>query len=253
MATTRILILGGTADARALAARLAGEPSLAVTLSLAGRTREPAAQPVPVRIGGFGGAEGLAAYLAAARIDRLVDATHPFAARISANAAMAAQRAGVPILALRRPTWQRRPGDRWSEVDMLADAPAALGALGAGPRRVFLAIGRQEAGLFEAAPQHFYLVRSVDPADAALPDAAYILSRGPFALADELALLREHRIDAVVAKNSGGEATYAKIEAARQLGIDVVMVRRPAVPDGPAVESWEAAAAHLLGSAKRGE
>lgn len=245
--THRILILGGTTEARELAARLAATPGLAVTLSLAGRTREPAVQPVPVRVGGFGGAAGLADYLRTERIGLLVDATHPFAERISHNAAGAAKAAGVPIVALRRPQWQRRAGDRWREVDDVAGAVAALGIT---PRRVFLAIGRQEAAAFEAAPLHFYLVRSVDPVDPplALPYAEYVLSRGPFALAGELALLRDRRIDAVVAKNSGGDATYAKIEAARQLGIEVVMVRRPPVPDVPTVATVEAAVAHVSSS-----
>jgi precorrin-6A/cobalt-precorrin-6A reductase len=244
---TRILILGGTTEARELAARLAAMPGLAVTLSLAGRTREPAAQAAPVRVGGFGGAAGLAGYLRTERVGLMVDATHPFAARISANAAEAAKAAGVPILALRRPEWQRRAGDRWTEVSSIADAVFALGPA---PRRVFLAIGRREAAVFEAAPQHFYLVRSVDPVDPppVLPHAHYILSRGPFAFSGELDLLRDHRIDAVVAKNSGGEATYAKIEAARQLGIEIVMVRRPPMPDVPMVATVEAAVAHVSNS-----
>lgn len=245
--THRVLILGGTTEARELASRLADMPGLAVTLSLAGRTREPAVQPVPVRVGGFGGADGLADYLRAEQIGLLVDATHPFAARISSNAAEAARAAGVAIVALCRPEWQRRAGDRWTEVDDVAGAATVLGSK---PRRVFLAIGRQEAAAFEAVPQHFYLVRSVDPVDPppALPHAEYVLSRGPFALAGEIDLLRGHRIDAVVAKNSGGEATYAKIEAARQLGVEVVMVRRPAMPDVPTVAAVEAVVAQLSSS-----
>lgn len=221
-------------------------------LSLAGRTSAPAAQPVPVRIGGFGGAEGLAAHLRRERVGLLVDATHPFAAQISANAALAARLAGVKLVALRRPAWVRQEGDRWTEVDSVS---AAVAALGNAPRRVLLAVGRQEAAAFEAAPLHFYLVRSVDPVEPrpALPDADYLLARGPFALTDELALLEAHRIDAVVAKNAGGAATYAKISAARQRGIEVVLVRRPAVPAVPQVATVEEAVAHICAFAKRGE
>lgn len=204
---------------------LAEAPGLDVTLSLAGRTARPLPQPVPVRTGGFGGAEGLAEHLRQERIEVLVDATHPFADRISANARTAAETASVPLVVLRRAPWTRQPGDRWTEV---ADVPAAVAALGARPRRVFLAIGRQEAAAFEAAPQHAYLVRSVDPIEPPLvvPDVTYLLGRGPFGEADDRALLTAHRIDALVTKNSGGDATYGKIAAARGLGIEVVMIAR---------------------------
>lgn len=250
--TTRILILGGTTEARQLAARLAAMDGVAATLSLAGRTREPAAQPLPTRIGGFGGVEGLAAYLRAEDIGLLVDATHPFAARISAHAAEAARATGVPILALRRPPWECRPGDRWTEVASVADAARVLGET---PRRVFLTIGRQEVAPFEAARHHAYLIRSVDPVEPRpdLPHATYLLSRGPFTPEGETALIEDHHIDAVVAKNSGGAATYAKIAAARLLGIEVVMVRRPAMPDVLTVATVAEALAHVAASAKRGE
>jgi precorrin-6A/cobalt-precorrin-6A reductase len=240
----RILILGGTAEARQLAGRLADRADLAITLSLAGRTMAPAPQPVPVRFGGFGGPQGLADHLAATRIDVLVDATHPYAATISANAARAAALAGVPLVALRRPAWVAVAGDRWIEV---ADAAGSVAALGALPRRVFLALGRQEIAPFAAAPQHCYLVRSVDPIDPPLdvPDAVYITGRGPFAEADERALLARHRIDIIVAKNSGGSATYGKIAAARALGLAVVMLRRPALPQVAAVETVEDAVAAI--------
>lgn len=237
--THRILILGGTTEARQLAARLAMRDGVAVTLSLAGRTGNPVAQGVPTRVGGFGGADGLGVYLAAQKIDLLVDATHPFAARISANAAIAAQKAGVPVMALRRPGWDQVAGDRWTPA---GDVAGAVAALGAEPRRVFLALGRQEVAAFEAAPQHHYLVRSVDPVDPplAVPDVAYLLARGPFDEAQERALLADHRVDAVVCKNSGGAATYGKIAAARALGIEVVMVRRPVLPETPSGETVEA-------------
>lgn len=240
----RILILGGTTEARRLAERLAGRDDLAVTLSLAGRTLAPVALPVPVRVGGFGGAEGLAAHLRAEGIARLIDATHPFAARISRNAAVAAAAAGIPILALRRPAWVPVPGDRWTEIEAVADAVAALGEA---PRRVFLALGRQELAPFEAAPQHVYLVRSVDPVEPplAVPRATYVLGRGPFAEDDDRRLFEDHRIEAIVAKNSGGAATYGKIAAARSLGLPVILVRRPVVPAVPSVETPEAAAAWI--------
>jgi precorrin-6A/cobalt-precorrin-6A reductase len=230
----RILILGGTAEARALAGRLAPRADLAVTLSLAGRTASPAPQPVPVRSGGFGGPEGLADYLTGARIDALIDATHPYAAAISANAVRAAQRAGVAFLALQRPPWQRIAGDQWIEV---ADAAGAVTVLGNAARRVFVALGRNELAPFVQAPQHHYLIRSVDPVDPPLcvPHAAYITGRGPFEEADERALMVEWRIELLVSKNSGGEASYGKIAAARALGLPVIMLRRPAPPRAPGV------------------
>lgn len=186
----------------------------------------------------------LARYLASERIDVLIDATHPYAAMISANAARAAARAEVRLLALRRPAWVAAAGDPRTEV---ADAAAAVGALGAAPRRVFLALGRQEIGAFAQAPQHHYLVRSVEPIipPLAVPHAAYITARGPFGEDEERALLTQHRIDTIVAKNSGAAATYGKIAAARALGIAVIMLRRPLLPDVPAVETVEAAVAWL--------
>jgi len=227
--TRRILILGGTTEARLLAGRLAARGGLDVTVSLAGRTAKIIDHGVPVRVGGFGGASGLAAYLQSSGIHLLVDATHPFADRISANAVAAAVAAGRPILALRRPAWRPVDGDRWTEV---ADESGANAALGETPRRVFLALGRQEVGRFAAARQHFYLVRSIDPvADRPLPHAVYVEERGPFHEANETRLMTEHRIDTLVARNSGGDAGYAKIAAARALGIPVIMIRRPDVPD----------------------
>jgi precorrin-6A/cobalt-precorrin-6A reductase len=247
----RVLILGGTLEARRLAERLRGRADVAIMLSLAGRTAAPVAQPVPTRVGGFGGAEGLAAYLRAERIAALIDATHPYAATISANAARAAAVAGVRLLALRRPPWQPVAGDRWTEV---ADVPAAVRALALAPRRVFLALGRKELQPFGTAPHHHYLVRSVDPVDPPLPvpHASYLVARGPFAESAERELLTAHAIDVVVAKNSGGDATYGKIAAARGLGIEVILLRRPHLSDVPSVASIEEAAAwldHALASA----
>jgi precorrin-6A/cobalt-precorrin-6A reductase len=233
----RILILGGTTEARALAATLASRSDLAVTASLAGRTESIAEHAVPVRIGGFGGAAGLAEYLRKEKIDALVDATHPYAAIISQNAAEAAKAAGVPLLALRRPPWASVTGDRWTEVD---DVTAAVAALGSQPRRVFLALGRKEIAPFATAPQHFYLVRSVDPVEMAGPNVGYVVERGPFSLEGDRALLQRHRIDVIVSRNSGGSAAYGKIAAARELGVEVILLRRPVLPDVSSVESVEA-------------
>ena len=234
--THRILILGGTTEARQLAAKLAARGDFDITLSLAGRTENPVEQPVPVRVGGFGGAQGLADWLAGHETDLLIDATHPYAARISANAAEAARISGVPIFALRRPGWEPVEGDRWTLVD---DAGQAVAKLGQRPRRVFLALGRQEVAAFEASPQHAYVIRSVDPIEPPLgvPDATYILARGPFREAYEKVLLDAQKIDVIVAKNSGGQATYGKIAAARELGIEVILFRRPQLPDVPSAPS----------------
>ncbi len=234
--THRILILGGTTEARQLAERLAGRAELSVTLSLAGRTQNPVAHSVPARSGGFGGVEGLTKYLSEEHIGLLVDATHPYAARISTNAAEAAVAAGVQMLALRRAPWRKVEGDRWTQV---RDGDEAVAALGAAPRNVFVALGRQELAPFEAAPQHSYLVRSVDPVEPPLvvPNARYLLARGPFLEEGERTLLLDNRIDAIVAKNSGGTATYGKIAAARAFGIEVIMIQRPDLPSVGAVES----------------
>ncbi|TDK30316.1 cobalt-precorrin-6A reductase [Rhizobium deserti] len=231
-----ILILGGTAEAKVLAARLAVDQRFTTELSLAGRTKVPAVQPVPVRIGGFGGAQGLAQYLREKAVSILIDATHPYAAQISSNAAAAAELASIPLLALRRHPWVREPDDRWTEVENVAEAVSAVGQ---DRRSIFLTLGRQELLPFEAAPQHEYLIRSVDPVDPplAVPNAQYLTSRGPFAEVDEVRLLQEHRIDAIVAKNSGGPASYGKIAAARALGIEVVLIRRPTLPNVRAAET----------------
>jgi precorrin-6A/cobalt-precorrin-6A reductase len=238
-----VLILGGTTEARELGLALANR-DLVTTMSLAGRTATPAAQPVPVRRGGFGGADGLAAYLRTERIDFLIDATHPYAETISANAARAAVQTNTPILAIRRPPWTAVDGDVWIEI---SDAQDAVRALGERPRRVFLAVGRQDLTPFAAAPQHQYFIRSVDPVEPplAVPQAHYILARGPFTESDDRTLLGSLCVDAIVAKNSGGGATYSKIAAARVLGIPVLMFRRPAVADCPCVATIDEAVAWL--------
>jgi precorrin-6A/cobalt-precorrin-6A reductase len=240
----RILILGGTTEARTLVRVLAAHGHYSVTLSLAGRTKEPAPQGVPVRLGGFGGIAGLADYLTSEGIDVLVDATHPYAAQISMNAARAIEQTNIPLLALRRPAWPRISGDDWTEVD---DVEGAVRALGLAPRRVFLALGRKELAPFQAAPQHHYLIRSVDPpaAPLALPHARYITQRGPFLESEERALLSQHAIEIIVARNSGGEAAYGKISAARALGLPVIMLRRPVLPAVPSVATVQEALTFL--------
>jgi precorrin-6A/cobalt-precorrin-6A reductase len=239
----RLLILGGTSEASALAAALAGRDDIAPILSLAGRTGNPKPAPIPSRIGGFGGVEGLCDYLSCNAIDAVVDATHPFAEQISANAAKACAAARVPLLVFTRPSWRREPGDNWIEVDTIEKA---VDALGTASRAVLLTQGRLQLAAFARAPQHRYVVRAIDrPAEIdALPGAKLILARGPFALADEERLMREEGIELLVSKNSGGAATYPKIEAARRHGVTVVVVRRPTGPNAetatelPAALAW---------------
>jgi precorrin-6A/cobalt-precorrin-6A reductase len=199
-----------------------------------------------MRVGGFGGAEGLAAYIERERIDAVVDATHPFAARISANAVAACRAAHRPLVVFTRPPWPREPGDRWIEVASMEEAADALGAR---PRTAFLTLGRQQLAAFLRAPQHRYIVRAIDrPAEIDdLPDCRLILARGPFSLAGELALMGDERVEALVGKNSGGRATYAKIEAARMLGIEVVILRRPAAPEAETLTDLDAIVAWIAG------
>ena len=227
-----ILILGGTREARDLAGLLAGQPGLRVVSSLAGRVRDPALPAGEVRIGGFGGADGLADWLRDQRVDAVVDATHPFARTISANAAAACAATGVPLLGLAREPWTAGPGDRWHEVDSLSGAAALLPALG---RRVFLTTGRQGLAAFADLDRLWFLIRCVDPPSGAMPAASMVLlARGPYARQAELGLMRHHAIDVLVTKNSGGSLTAGKLAAARDLGIPVVMVRRPVTAAAPA-------------------
>lgn len=238
----KALILGGTTEATALARLLSGHAAIDATVSLAGRTKQPVLPPLPTRIGGFGGVDGLAAHLADNGIQAVVDATHPFADQMSANAAAACARAAVPLLVLTRKPWAPGDGDRWIGVPDMAAAAEALRPLG---DRVFLTIGRQEVAQFESVPEKTYLIRAVDPPEPA-PRLRHtlVLDRGPFTLEGELALLEEHRIDVIVSKNSGGGATEAKLEAARRRGIPVVMVERPSgngvaeLHDAPAALRW---------------
>jgi precorrin-6A/cobalt-precorrin-6A reductase len=236
----RVLILGGTTEASELARLLAADPRFETTLSLAGRTSTPRAQPVRTRIGGFGGPGGLAAWLAQEAIEAAIDATHPYADQISSNAVTACGRLAIPLATIMRPAWQPEPDDNWLTV---ASAEAAAEALGPEPRRVFLSLGRLELGAFAANPQHRYIARTIEPPEGvALPrDISLIFDRGPFDEQAETALLRRERIDVIVSKNSGGAATYPKIAATRRLGIPVVMIARPPKLHGHAVDHAEGA------------
>ena len=225
----RILLLGGTTEASALAKQLAMAGRDAV-FSYAGRTARPVLQPLPMRLGGFGGVAGLVEYLQAERISHVVDATHPFAAQMSANAVAACAEAGVALCALERQPWQAEKGDRWIEV---ADMQGAVDALPENGARVFLAIGKQNLQVFAAKPDNHYLLRLVDAPEAALPlpDCAVVVARGPFDAAGDQALMSEHGITHVVAKNAGGVGAEAKLQAARALGLPIVMIDRPQVPE----------------------
>jgi precorrin-6A/cobalt-precorrin-6A reductase len=241
----RLLILGGTTEASALAQQVVGRADLDPILSLAGRTQNPMPPPIPFRTGGFGGIAGLKAYLTDSKIDSVIDATHPFAAQMTAHAVAACRDLEMPIAIFTRAPWRAVPGDRWT---FAADMRAATAALGGTPRRVFLTVGGLQLAAFAAAPQHHYLVRTIDPPDVtALPNHRLILARGPFAVADETALMRDAEIDVLVTKNSGGKATAAKLAAARALSLDVIMVERPKSEDVLTFERLDAVMAWILG------
>jgi len=246
----RALILGGTSDANQLADTIA-RLGLEAIYSYGGRTQVPAARPLPTRIGGFGGASGLADYIRAKEITHVVDATHSFAAEISRNAVRACATTGAALIALERAPWTKMPGDYWIEVE---DVAAAAAALPAQPIRVFLAIGRQHLAPFLDKPQHSYTLRYVDAPDGPLPlrDASVIVSRGPFTLAGDLDLMRARGIEWIVARNAGGVGARAKIDAARQLGLPVVMIARPALPERQSTERIEDVLAFLGHDARLG-
>ncbi len=231
--------------ARALAAR-----GVDAVFSYAGRTQEPVTQPLPTRIGGFGGVSGLIDYLHTKRITHIIDATHPFAAGMSRNAVEASLATGLPLLALERAPWQAKAGDHWTHV---TDIEGAVAALPEAPARVFLAIGKQTLAPFAAKPQHHYLLRLVDPLGALpLPNATALVARGPFDEAGDTALLRLHHITHVVAKNAGGSGAEAKIRAARALGLPVILVERPSLPPRQVAASVDAVLGWLDHSADRG-
>ena len=233
-----LLILGGTSEASALAQAVAAR-GLRATLSYAGRVARPKVQPIPQRVGGFGGASGLARYLRDECVTHLIDATHPFATQISRNAVEACRQADVPLVALTRAPWRAQEGDRWLEVPDISAAVASL----AGPsRRVMLALGRLQLAAFAEQPQHRYLLRVVDvpKTPPPLPNHGLVVSRGPFTLAEDEALMRQHRIETLVCKNAGGSGAEAKLEAARALALPVVMITRPTMPARREVTSLEA-------------
>lgn len=223
-----VLVLGGTTEASALAAALAAA-QIPATLSYMGRVERPKAQPIPTRIGGFGGVPGLIQYLRDHQITHVIDATHPFAVQMSTNAINACAATGTPLLALTRPAWEPEPGDTWQRVP---DMTAAVAALAGPPRRILLAIGRMHLAEFAAQPQHHYHLRLVDaPAGPPpLPDHEVTIDRGPFSAEADAALLRTHRIDLVVSKNAGGTGSISKLIAARALGLPVLMIDRPRLP-----------------------
>lgn len=224
----RVLLLGGTTEAARLA-RVFHESGIDAVYSLAGRTRSPVSQPIVTRSGGFGGVTGLERYLIEGRFSHVVDATHPFAAKMSANAVEACASAGIPLCALERPKWAAGPGDNWQSVANVAEAVTALPEA---PLRVFLAIGKQQPGEFSVKPQHFYLLRMIDPpvGTLPLPLAEAIVGRGPFTVDGDRALMQDHNIDLLVAKNGGSVGARAKIDAARDLGLPVIMIERPYIP-----------------------
>jgi precorrin-6A/cobalt-precorrin-6A reductase len=238
-----VLVLGGTAEAVALANSAA--TAFDITYSLAGRTQNPALpENVAIRTGGFGGAGALASWIRENATDAVIDATHPFAAQITTNTAEACVAAGVPRLKLVRPAWENQPGDDWIPAANVTDAAARLSSLG---KHAFLSVGRQEVAAFAIVAGTTLIIRSIDPPDDAdrLPGAIFITGRGPFTIADEIALFRDHKTDVLVSKNAGGDATYAKIAAARELGLKVIMIGRPPVPAGDVVDSVDAALAWL--------
>jgi precorrin-6A/cobalt-precorrin-6A reductase len=250
VAARHLLILGGTGEAAGLAkAALArfGD-AIGITTALAGRTRHPGPIAGEVRIGGFGGPDGLAEYLLEHAVDRLIDATHPFAAGISRTARLAANRTGVPRLVLLRPPWRRHPLDRWIEVDSIEAAALLVGRIG---KRAWLTVGAGSLAPFAAVTGVRFIVRLIDQPSEGLPLLSHevVLGRGPFGLAGERHMLQRHAIDVLVCKASGGAATEAKLLAARELGLPVIMVRRPPREPGPAVDTIDATLDWLAGTA----
>jgi precorrin-6A/cobalt-precorrin-6A reductase len=242
--SARVLLLGGTAEAAWLARELSEWPGVHVVSSLAGRVRAPSLPPGQVRIGGFGGRQGLIDWLCTRRIQAVIDATHPFAGTITTTAAEATERLRLPFVVLRRPGWQAGPGDDWhwaASLDAAADLLPSLGS------RAFLTTGRTGLAAFAALDDVWFLVRTIELPDPPLARCAVVVGRGPFTVPGELELLRQHRIDVLVTKDSGAQMTAAKLVAARHLGLPVLLVRRPPLPPAPVVTTGEDALRWLHG------
>ena len=236
----RVLILGGTTQASQLAQLLGSRDEYDTVFSLAGVTKNPVLPTVSVRIGGFGGADGLRDFLRDQAVGAVVDATHPFAAQMSRHTAMACASSGVPLLRIDRPVWTEVEGDRWTHVSSIEDAAAALGDT---PRTAFLTTGRKDLGPFQRASQHHYILRSIDaPEPSSLPrKVTLLLARPPFTVASEMVLMKDHAVTVLVTKNAGAEATAAKLVAARRLGLPVIMIDRPVLPSVATVSTIEEA------------
>jgi precorrin-6A/cobalt-precorrin-6A reductase len=233
----RVLLLGGTTEANQIGRALVAA-GVAGVYSYAGRTATPVPQPLPTRVGGFGGVDGLADYIRQEHITHVIDATHPFASQMSGHAVEACAKTSTPLIAYLREPWVESPSDKWQHVDSFESAASALPEQ---PARIFLAIGRQHLAPFAAQPQHFYLLRLVDVLDTAmpLPDTEIVLARGPFTIEGDLALLRAHRITHIVTRNAGGEGAKAKLDAARALGLPVIMIDRPSLPERSTAQNVE--------------
>jgi precorrin-6A/cobalt-precorrin-6A reductase len=235
-----ILVLGGTTEARNLATSL-HRAGLPVVSSLAGRVSRPHLPPGEVRIGGFGGADGLARWLREHNVSAVVDATHPFAEQITEAAIAACRETGVPLLRLDRPSWSEPPGAAWKWVDSLATAAEIVFWTA---ERIFLTIGRQGVSAFAEVDRSWFLIRSVEPPEPPLPPRSMVvLDRGPFTLQGEMFLMRRYLIGLLMTRDSGGTMTEPKLEAARRLGIPVVVVRRPPHPNIETVHTVEVALA----------
>lgn len=253
----RVLLLGGSSDASAVATELEGDAAFSVTLSFAGRTANPIAPAVAIRVGGFGGVAGLRAYIVEQRIDVVVDATHPFAAQISANAIAACAQTHTALLAIVRPPWVATPSDRWHEFASVSDA---ISAIGEQPKIVFSGLGRLSLSALAEAPQHRFIARVIDEQDQAAEPApanvTLITGRGPFRMGDEIALFQDHAIELVLSKNSGGNGAYGKIAAASALGLEVMMIDRPDIAPRPTVATAAEAVrwlrSHLSPGSERG-
>ncbi|MEQ1789225.1 MAG: cobalt-precorrin-6A reductase [Rickettsiales bacterium] len=242
-----ILILGGSSEASELVGLLATHPNITATLSLAGRTKNPVLPQINHRIGGFGGAIGLANYIKEQKITSLICATHPFAQKMPFNAQEAAQIANIPLLFLLRPQWKAQIADNWIEVDSHAEAIKHLSSVIRHPLSVFLTVGRLEISEYVTAPQHNYIIRSIDEiTEKSLPNAIYITSRPPFSVENEREIMREHKIDYLITKNSGGSATQAKLIAAHELNIPVILINRPSRPIGLHVATANEAMAWII-------